>query len=56
MAEPDYSPIVFRRIAALSDRMDMLYTALHLALVVVFVGVMVALYTLRKDLIGEINK
>lgn len=55
MPEPDYSPALFRRIHVMSERMDMLYTALHLAVILVFAGLMLALYTVRKDLLKAIE-
>lgn len=55
MAQPDYSPAIFRRIHVMSERMDMLYTALHFALILIFIGLMVALYTVRQDLLKAIE-
>lgn len=55
MSAPDSSFMTLRRIDLASERMETLYTALHLALIIVFVGVMYALYTVRKDVLSAIE-
>ncbi len=55
MSNPDRSFMTLRRLDLISERMDMLYTALHLALIICFVGVLVALYTIREDLLRAIE-
>lgn len=54
-AQPDYAPALFRRIHVMSERMDALYTALHFALILVFVALMVALYVIREDILKAVN-
>lgn len=56
MAVPDYAPALFRRIQVASERSDNLYAALHLALIVVFMGIMIALWTIRQDLLQAIER
>lgn len=56
MSQPEYAPILFRRIQVASERNEALYAALHIALIVVFMGVMIALWTVRQDLLEAIER
>jgi hypothetical protein len=56
MTAPDHSFLPLRRLELLSDRMEMLYTALHIALLVSFVAVLYALYTVREDILQAIER
>lgn len=55
MSEPDYQPITLRRVAVLSERVEAIYLALHIALVVIFVGILYALYTVREDILNAMK-
>lgn len=56
MAAPDYSPMLFRRVALLQERTEALYTALHLAVLLVFVAILVALWIVRDDILAAIER
>jgi hypothetical protein len=56
MTAPDHSFLPLRRIDLLSERMDMLYSALYLALMVSFVAILYALYTVREDILQAIER
>jgi hypothetical protein len=56
MTEPQAAPIIFRRIQVLHERVDAIYMALHIALIIIFAGLMVALWTVREDIIKAIER
>lgn len=51
---PDYAPITMRRVMIIQERQERLFYALYAAIFVSFVGIMIALSELRKD-IGRIK-
>ena len=56
MTSPDFAPVTLRRVALIQERMETLYSALHIALILVFVGVLCALYTMRSDILEAIER
>lgn len=55
MSAPDTSFMTLRRLDLQSERMEVLYAALHVALIAVFIGIMYALYSVRKDVLTAIE-
>lgn len=55
MPQPDNSFMVLRRIDMASERTEMLYTALHLAIIISVAGILYALYQTRQDLLKAIE-
>lgn len=56
MNKVDYSFTALRKLTMNAQRQEELYAALHVALIVVFVGVMYALYQVRSDLLEAIER
>lgn len=56
MTKPDFEPMTLRRVAIIQERQEVLFLALYAAIFVTFVGVMVALYTIREDILGNVKK
>lgn len=52
----DTSFMTLRRIDMASERMETLHAALYMALLVSFVAVLYALYTVREDILKAIEK
>jgi ABC-type Fe3+ transport system permease subunit len=55
MASPDFAPMTLRRVAIMEDRLETLHLALHVTLIVIFVGLMIALYTVREDILKAVK-
>lgn len=56
MNKVDYSFTALRKLALNAQRQEELYAALHLALIVVFIGIMYALYKIRSDILEAIER
>lgn len=56
MTKPDFEPMTLRRVALIQKRQEVLFLALYLAIFATFIGVMVALYTLREDILKSVRK
>jgi hypothetical protein len=56
MTNPDYQPLTLRRVALISERLDMVYAAIHVSMVVIFIGVLAALYIVREDILAAIER
>lgn len=52
----DFSFTALRRINMAAERQEQIYVALHIALIVVFCGVLYALYTVRADVLEAIER
>lgn len=47
--------MTLRRVALLQERVDMVYYSLYATMLVCFLGLMVALYSVRKDILNKIG-
>lgn len=52
---PDYAPITLRRVALLQDATELHYYSLYATILVCFVALMVALYTVKRDIFSRIE-
>lgn len=54
-ASVNYSVATLRRLVTIQERLDMVYCALYVAILVIFIALMCALYVVREDILNEIK-